>query len=61
MVTFGDPLPIFPHFFKLKYMEFNPPNVIFFYFIVFKIAKSIIQQGFYICSADPTYEEESVS
>ncbi len=54
MVTLGEPFPISPHFFKLKYVDFNSPNVILFYFIVFKITKSIIQEGFYICSADPS-------
>ncbi len=53
MVTLGDQFPILPHFFKLEYMDFNPQNVIFFYFIVLKIAESIIQQKFYICLADP--------
>ncbi len=61
MLTFGEQFPISPHFFKLKYMDFNPTNVIFFHFIVFKIAESIIQQKFYIHSADPTHQEKAIA
>ncbi len=60
MLTFGEQFPISPHFFKLKCMDFNPPNVIFFHFIVSKIVESIIQQEFYIHSASPTYPEQEL-